>query len=129
MKAFALREALFAVLRRFGLAYHFVEFTMRLHIGVRAKIKIGEEDSEVEELQGHRRWHWRSDFERPTQNWQVIKDTKDDRVLGRSQMTVEREKWQHYHTHDQAQDVFVKIIESYWKWIQVVRNGIMLIFE
>ena len=48
------REALFAVLRRFGLPGHFVEVVMRLHFGAKVKIKIGEEDSEVDRTIGIR---------------------------------------------------------------------------
>jgi hypothetical protein len=41
-KAFetALREALFAVLRRFGLPDHFTKVVMRLHFEVKVKVKI-----------------------------------------------------------------------------------------
>jgi hypothetical protein len=46
------REALFAVLRRFGLPDHFVKVVMRLHFGANAKVKIGEEDSEVDSTIG-----------------------------------------------------------------------------
>ena len=48
------REALFAVLRRFGLPDHFVKVVMRLHFGAKVKVKIGEEDSEVDSTIGVR---------------------------------------------------------------------------
>jgi hypothetical protein len=48
------REALFAVLRRFGLPDHFVEVLMRLHFGAKVKVKIGKEDSEVDSTIGVR---------------------------------------------------------------------------
>jgi hypothetical protein len=46
------REALFAVLRRFGLPGHFVKVVMRLHYGAKFKVKIGEEGSEVDSTIG-----------------------------------------------------------------------------
>jgi len=48
------KEALFAVLRRFGLPDHFAKVVMRLHFGAKAKVKIGEEDSEVDSTTGVR---------------------------------------------------------------------------
>ena len=48
------RKALFAVLRRFGLPDHFVKVVMRLHFGAKVKVKIGEEDSEVDSTMGVR---------------------------------------------------------------------------
>jgi hypothetical protein len=48
------REALFAVLRRFGLPDHFVNVVIRLHTEARVMVKIGEEDSEVESTIGVR---------------------------------------------------------------------------
>ncbi len=41
------REALFAILRRFGLPYHFVNIVIRLHENALINVKIGEDDSEV----------------------------------------------------------------------------------
>ena len=49
-----LREALFAVLRRFGLPGHFLKVLMRLHFGAKAKVKNGEDDSEVDSTIGVR---------------------------------------------------------------------------
>ena len=41
------REALFAVLRKFGMPDHFISIVMRLHTGAVMKFKIGEVDSTV----------------------------------------------------------------------------------
>jgi hypothetical protein len=48
------REALFAVLRWFGLPDHFVKAVMRLHFGAKVKVKVGEEESEVDSTIGIR---------------------------------------------------------------------------
>jgi hypothetical protein len=48
------REALFAVLRRFGLPGHFVKAVMRLHFGANHKVEIGEGDSKVDKTSGVR---------------------------------------------------------------------------
>jgi hypothetical protein len=42
------REALFAVLRRFGLPDHFVNIVIRLHENARIEVKVGSVDSELE---------------------------------------------------------------------------------
>ncbi len=42
------REALFAILRRFGMPDHFVNIVIRLHENALINVKIGEDDSEVE---------------------------------------------------------------------------------
>jgi hypothetical protein len=42
------REALFAVLRRYGLPNHFVNIIIRLHKNAKIKEKIGSVDSEIE---------------------------------------------------------------------------------
>jgi hypothetical protein len=56
VKAFdtAPKEALFAVLRRFSLPDHFDKVVMRLHFGAKVKVKIGEEDWEVDNTIGIR---------------------------------------------------------------------------
>ena len=50
MKAFdsVPREALLAVLRRYGMPDHIVKVLIRLHYGAEVKVKIGEVDSEIE---------------------------------------------------------------------------------
>ncbi len=48
------REALFAILRRFGLPDHFVNILIRLHENALINVKIGEDDSEVESSIGVR---------------------------------------------------------------------------
>ena len=48
------REALFAILRRFGLPDHFVNIVIRLHENALINVKIGEDDSEVESSIGVR---------------------------------------------------------------------------
>ena len=48
------REALFAVLRRFGLPDHFVNIVIRLHENARIKVKVGEVESELESSIGVR---------------------------------------------------------------------------
>ena len=42
------------MLRRFGLTDHFVKVVMQLHFGAKAKVKIGEKDSEVDSTIGVR---------------------------------------------------------------------------
>ena len=42
------REALLAVLRRYGMPDHIVKVLIRLHYGAEVKVKIGEVDSEIE---------------------------------------------------------------------------------
>ncbi len=42
------REVLFAILRRFGLLYHFVNIVIRLHENALINVKSGEDDFEVE---------------------------------------------------------------------------------
>ena len=56
MKAFdsVPREALFAVLRRYGMPDHFVKVLIRLHYGAQIKVKIGEVDSEIDSTIGVR---------------------------------------------------------------------------
>ena len=56
MKAFDLvpREALFAVLRRYGMPDHFVKVLIRLHYGAKIKVKIGEVDSKIDSTIGVR---------------------------------------------------------------------------
>ncbi len=56
MKAFDTvpREALFAVLCRFGLPTYFVNIVIRLHENALINVKIGEDDSEVESSIGVR---------------------------------------------------------------------------
>jgi hypothetical protein len=49
------REALFAIIRRFGLPDHFVNIVIRLHENALINVKIGEDDSEVESYIGVRR--------------------------------------------------------------------------
>ena len=39
------RGALFAVMRLYGLPDHFIRIALRLHIGAKVKVKIGEEES------------------------------------------------------------------------------------
>ena len=41
------REALFAVMRKFGIPDHFINIAIRLHMGATIKVKIGEDDTEV----------------------------------------------------------------------------------
>mmetsp|Transcript_34063 Transcript_34063/g.40055 ORF Transcript_34063/g.40055 Transcript_34063/m.40055 type:complete len:227 (-) Transcript_34063:895-1575(-) len=41
------REAIFSILRRYGLPDHFVNVVIRLHYDAKLKIKIGGEDSEI----------------------------------------------------------------------------------
>ena len=48
------REALFAVLRRYGMPDHFVKVLIRLHYGAKVKVKIGEVDSEIDSTIGVR---------------------------------------------------------------------------
>ena len=48
------REALFAVLRRFGLPDHFVNIVIRLHENARIKVKVGDVESELESSIGVR---------------------------------------------------------------------------
>ena len=48
------REALFAVLRRFGLPDHFVNVVIRLHVKAKIKVKVGEVESELESSIGVR---------------------------------------------------------------------------
>jgi hypothetical protein len=48
------REALFAVLRRFGLPDHFVNVVIRLHEKAKIKVKVGEVESELESSIGVR---------------------------------------------------------------------------
>ena len=48
------REALFAVLRRFGLPDHFVNIVIRLHKHARIKVKVGNVESELESSIGVR---------------------------------------------------------------------------
>ena len=48
------REALFAVLRRFGLPDHFVNIDIRLHENARIKVKVGDVESELESSIGVR---------------------------------------------------------------------------
>jgi hypothetical protein len=48
------REALFAILRRFGLPDHFVNIVIRLHENALINVKIGEDDSEVDSSIGVR---------------------------------------------------------------------------
>ena len=48
------REALFAVLRRFGLPDHFVNVVIRLHENARIKVKVGDVESELESSIGVR---------------------------------------------------------------------------
>jgi hypothetical protein len=48
------REALCAVLRRFGLPGHFVGALIRLHFEAKTKVEIGEGDSEVDITTGDR---------------------------------------------------------------------------
>jgi hypothetical protein len=43
------REALFAVLRRYGLPNHFVNIVIRLH--TKSKVKIGSADSEIKSFE------------------------------------------------------------------------------
>ena len=47
MKAFdsVPRDALFAVLRRYGMPDHFVKVLIRLHYGAKVKVKVGDVDS------------------------------------------------------------------------------------
>ncbi len=56
MKAFDTvpREALFAILRRFGLPDHFVNIVIRLYENALINVKIGEDNSEVENSIGVR---------------------------------------------------------------------------
>jgi hypothetical protein len=48
------REALFAILRRFGLPDHFINSVIRLHSEAKLNIKIGEEDAVIDSLIGVR---------------------------------------------------------------------------
>ena len=48
------REALFAILRRFGLPDHFVNIVIRLHENAKIKVKVGSVDSELESSIGVR---------------------------------------------------------------------------
>ena len=48
------REALFAILRRFGLPDYFVIIVIRLHENALINVKIGEDDSDVESSIGVR---------------------------------------------------------------------------
>ena len=48
------RDALFRVLRRFGMPDHFVDIVIRLHFGAKVKVKIGEVDSEIDSSIGVR---------------------------------------------------------------------------
>ena len=41
------RDALFAVLRRYGMPDHFVKVLIRLHYGAKVKVNIGDVDSEI----------------------------------------------------------------------------------
>jgi hypothetical protein len=56
MKAFDTvpRDALFAVLRRYGLPNNFVNIIIRLHKNAKIKVKIGSVDSEIESSIGVR---------------------------------------------------------------------------
>ncbi len=47
------REALFAVLRRFGLSDHFVNIVIRLHEHARIKVKVGNVESELDSSIGY----------------------------------------------------------------------------
>jgi len=48
------RDALFAVLRRYGMPDHFVKVLIRLHYGAKVKVKIGDVDSEINSTIGVR---------------------------------------------------------------------------
>ena len=48
------RDALFAVLRRFGLPDHFINLAIRLHKGAKIKVKIGDVDHEIDSSIGVR---------------------------------------------------------------------------
>jgi hypothetical protein len=48
------RDALFAVLRRYGLPNHFVNIIIRLHKNAKIKVKIGSVDFEIESFIGVR---------------------------------------------------------------------------
>jgi len=48
------REALFTVLRRYGMRDHFVKVLIRLHYGSKVKVKIGEVTSEIDSTIGVR---------------------------------------------------------------------------
>ena len=48
------REALFAVLRKFGLPDHFINLVARLHTGVKIKLKLGDDDVEISSTIGVR---------------------------------------------------------------------------
>jgi hypothetical protein len=48
------RDALFQVLRRFGMPNHFVDISIRLHFGAKVKVKIDEVDSEIDSSIGVR---------------------------------------------------------------------------
>jgi hypothetical protein len=48
------REALFAVLRRYGLPNHFVNIIIRLHKNAKIKVKIGSVETEIESSIGFR---------------------------------------------------------------------------
>ena len=48
------REALFAILRRFGLPDHFVNIVIRLHENAKIKVKFESVDSELESSVGVR---------------------------------------------------------------------------
>jgi hypothetical protein len=48
------REALFAVLRKFGLPDHFINLVARLHTGVTIKLKLGDDDVEISSTIGVR---------------------------------------------------------------------------
>ena len=51
------REALFAVLRRYGIPDHFVKVLIRLHYGAKIKVKIGEVDSEIDSTIFTKKYH------------------------------------------------------------------------
>ena len=46
------REALYAVLRRYGIPYHFVKVLIRLYYGAKIKVMIGEVDSGIDSAIG-----------------------------------------------------------------------------
>ena len=48
------REALFAILRRFGLPDHFVNIAIQLHENAKIKVKVGSVDSDLESSIGVR---------------------------------------------------------------------------